>query len=521
MLKSEYLSRLRAALGSANSKEAEGLIEYYRDLIDDGLENGGGEAFIDGLEPPELVAQNFMCEAEAGKLGKEKADDEHWVLKDEQTARTEKPTDAPKGERAAAQKKEDSVLVKIVLTIVCIAFAFFGAVFLFSFSVTAGAVVVSGAFSTLSAFALFGAHTATAFAQLGFGIAFTAVGVLLCSLIPYLGKLYVNVIRRLRRKEPKPTGKYKGKKLAVAVLGSFILGVTVFVCAFGTMGFNGRKLAGYDDMSVKVAEMETPADAFRLVSDNMELDIKYSDDGAIRLSYNDFENDPKSFFYDNGKATLKSNVLFGNFGVIWKRGVFFSLYSDEYYKATLYLPQELAFDVGVEISNGKIDVRNMNFAGLTLSTDNGAVYLKDLSAQSLSIATDNGAVALSNVSVQETITAKTDNGAVSMQTVVAASITGTTRNGAVRLEKCSAAKIHAKTHNGSVIAGAIAGDEIELPTYVFETGKRIYKGEKIHQPCRHFYGRLCRAAHLRAALGPAGPKRLRGVAADRGQPGEA
>ena len=464
MLKSEYLSRLRAALSGVNGKEVEGLIEYYRDLIDDGIENGGGEAFIDSLEPPELVAQNFMREAGAPELGNAKTDDAPCAMhEDEGHARAEKPTDTPKGE-PPAQKKDASALVKILLAVACIAFAFFGAVFLFSFSVAAVAIVVSGAFSALSAFALFGSRTATAFAQLGFGIAFTAIGVLLCSLIPFLGKVYVRTIQRLNRKAPKPAGKFKGKKLAVALLGCFILGVTIFTCAFGAIDFNGRKLAGYDDMVVKVVEAEIPSDAFFLVSDNLDLDIKYSDDGAIRLAYNDFEDDPKSFSYENGKATLTSNALFGNFGTIWKRGVFFTFYSHEYYKATLYLPQELAFDVDVEISNGKIDVRNMDFIGLTLSTDNGAVYMQDFRAQSLSISTDNGAIALVNGSVQEEITAKTDNGAVFVKNVSAASIIGATRNGAVRLEKCSATKIRAKTDNGAVTVGTVAGDEIELVT---------------------------------------------------------
>ena len=470
MYKSEYLSRLRAALVGVDKKEAEGLIEYYDDLIADGLENGGGEAFIDNLEPPELVAQNFMREVKASDSGHSTTDDDNTACKEtespyERETPEEKSADTPKAEQPPDHDKNPSGAVKIILSIACIAVAFVGAIFLFSISIAAFSIVVSGIFSFISAFALLGTHTATAFAQLGFGIACTAIGILVLIFIPFIAGIYANVVRRLCRKEPKPKNKFKWKKLCGTAVVGFVAGVAVFVCAFGAIGFDGNRLAGYDNMVVRVAEAEIPADAFSLVSDNLDLDVKYSDDGAIRLEYMDFDDEPKNYSYENGTMQLKSHSLFGNLSLIWKHGVFFSVGSNDYYKATLYLPKEIGFDVGLELSNGKIDIRSMDFVGLTLSTDNGAVFLKNFRAQNLSVSTDNGAVMLENADVQETVSVTATNGAVSMKNVEAAAITGETTNGAARLEKCKAAKILAKTSNGAVNVESVVGDEIELITH--------------------------------------------------------
>ena len=468
MYKFEYLARLRAALNGADSKEAEGLIEYYNDLIADGLENGKGEAFIDSLEPPELVAQNFLREMNGAGGGYIKHDEERDAIVEndpfDNRATNNKHPEPLKQDETPPKKQGSSAIVSIFLAICCVMFAFVGGVLLFTIAVVAGSIVLSGVFSFVAAFALLGTRTATAFAQLGFGVALVAAGVLIFIAIPYFGSWYVNTIRQLRRKEPKPMQRSGKKKLFTAFGLSFAVGVIVFLSAFGSIGFDGNKLAGYDDMIVKTVEAEAPTDVFNFVSDNLDLEIKYSDDGVVRLVYTDDKSNPKSFSYENGTAKLKSDSPFGNFGMIWKRGIFFAFVSNDYYKATLYLPQEISFDVGVELSNGKILIQNMDFLRLNLSTKNGAVCVKDFNAQSVSVSTENGAVVLENVSIDEAVTAKTENGAVYMKNVAAASITGETENGAVKLEKCKAAHIHAETENGAVNVVTIAGDEIMLVT---------------------------------------------------------
>ena len=490
MYKCEYLARLRSALNGVDEKDAEGLIEYYSDLIADGLENGGGEAFIDSLEPPELVAQNFMREVNGDGAGYLKTDEDRRVVIDNQPPQE---SSAPNNDSREPEKQEESPppneqkpsgAVGFFRAIGCVAFSFVGAIILFVVSVTAASFVISGGFAFVTAFAIIGTHTATALAQLGFSAALIAAGVLLFVAVPHIANWYANTIRQLCRKEAKPALKFEKKRLCAALGLSFVVGVIVFVGAFGAIGFDGDKLAGYDELVVKQVEAETPADAFNLVSDNLDLEIKYSDDGVIRLEYNDDESNPKSFSYENGTATLKSDSLLGNLGMIWKRGIFFTFGTTDYYKATLYLPQEISFDIGVELSNGRILIQEMNFLGLNVSTDNGAVRMNDFRAKSVSLSTDNGAVTLKNVNVDESVsiksqngavtlenvnvdesvTVKTQNGAVHMKNVDAVSITSEADNGTVKLEKCKAGQIHAETKNGAVNVVTIVGDEIKLIT---------------------------------------------------------
>ncbi|MCH5180334.1 MAG: DUF4097 family beta strand repeat protein [Erysipelotrichales bacterium] len=465
MKKKEYLERLDKALYGVSHEDAVRLIEYYRELIDDGSENVDEETFISKLEPPELVAENYRKEINSNNTNF--TSEEKTIIKE-------------KNEESNKKAKTPSV-IRILLMIICVAFAFWGAIGLFILGVTTFSLVIYSVYLFVAAIVLMFSHPAVAFAQIGYAMILGSAGFVLGYIFPYIRKLYIFIIKILSLKDTKfEKPKFKNKYFLGFGI-NFVAGITIFIAAFGALGFSIAKLSCADEMKLMQETMEMPEESFTLISDNLGLEICYTDETEIKLEYYDFEKNPKTFTYANGKAELSSKYKIGDWGLIWERGVFFKWSSSKYYNAKLYLPSTSTLNVTIELDNGRIAANNMTFNDFKLSTDNGAIELNNLHANDVKISTsngaisiknselynisasaDNGAISFENLTISNLASAKTQNGAVKMKSVNAFSLQGESNNGMVRFDDCKGNKLFAETDNGAIYIYRIEVDDIDL-----------------------------------------------------------
>ncbi|MCH5163572.1 MAG: DUF4097 family beta strand repeat protein [Clostridiales bacterium] len=497
MYKHEYLSRLRNALKGVDDGDADRLVDYYREMIEDGLENGGGEEFISSLEPPELVAQNYIRE-----LGGE-------VHKENKTTNTQSVKVNNVG-----GNNSTPLIVKILLMAVCVVFAFAGAIAIGTLAIIAFSFLAYGFVVFILSFALLFSHTGVAFAQMGYAIILMAVGAGICSVMPFLGKAYAYLIKLLCLQKPEPLKFYGTKKLYIAWGATFAAGVFLFLFSFSAMGFSIERLAAIDDMVLKSQMIDSPSEELSLASDNLGLEIKYSNDGNIKLEYYDFAEEEKNFSYDNGNINLTSDYsTLGYWRRIIRRGVFFSSYSGKYNKGALYLPADFDFDLSIDIKNGAVAIEDMHFNDLSFTTKNGAIALDDVTARTvkldtkngainiedctlidLVVTTKNGAIRVDDVEASNSITTKTSNGATKISNAKAESLRGETSNGVVRFEDCSATSIYGQTSNGAVSVSRLKGDMIELYTNNGSVSGSIYGRKSDYKIEAHTSNGICNLA---------------------------
>ncbi|MCH5172461.1 MAG: DUF4097 family beta strand repeat protein [Erysipelotrichales bacterium] len=464
MKKEEYLDRLNKALNGVRHEEAARLVEYYRELIEDGLENADEEEFISKLEPPELVAENFR---------KEEKTDETNFIKNEEVVSQNKNT----------SNKDLDVLRRIVLMILCIVFAFFGAIALFVLGTIVVTFTIYGLYIFVAAFALLASHTAVAFAQMGYGLVLSTLGIALGYFMPFSTKGYIHIIRKLCMKETT----FAKPKNTIKVLCGFgsgvVAGLFIFFVSFASLGFSVTKLTCVDDMILKEEVIDLPTNSLDFTSDNLSLDIYYTDEEKVKIEYYDFENNLKNLDYKDGKVSLISKDKMGDLSLVWRRGVFFKMNTGKYYEAKLYLPSSTTFDLSIEIGNGKISLKQMAFNNLNLSTSNGAVELNNVKASNMTISTnngvigvkncevdnantssDNGTIFVDNTKIKKDISVRTGNGLINMKNVISESLNCKSNNGMIRLSDCQSEKLFAETDNGAIFISRIQANDIELVT---------------------------------------------------------
>ena len=465
MKKDEYLNRLNKALYGIPHEEAVRLVEYYRELIEDGIENRDEEEFISKLEPPELVAENYR--------------------KEEKTENSKFSYEEKEEQNKSSKPKEKNVpfIFRLILIFIGAVFAFSGAIGLFVTGIITFAFIIYGVYTFIAAFALLFSYPAVAFAQMGYALILGTLGLASGYIFPFLCKGFVFIIKSLCLKKATFKKPYIKKKAFYGFGAIFAIGVLTFAISFGSMGFNVAKLTRTDDMNLVEKTMEMPVDSFTIISENLGLDIRYTDDENIKLQYYDFESTPKTFTYDNGKVSLTSKDPMGTFGWIWKRGVFFTMFSGKYYDATLYLPRSTVLDFTIEIDNGKIAIDQIEFNDLKLSTSNGAIDLNHIKANDVKLSTsngaidvknseinsltataDNGAISLKDSKITDTVIAKTQNGLVELKNVSSKSLICESNNGMIKVENCQSEIMSGETDNGAINVYRLQANNIDLST---------------------------------------------------------
>ena len=449
MTKNEFMQRLKKALENVPKEESEKLLEYYRELIDDGVESGKSEEAVVGeLESPETVAYNYRKESGISE--------------------EEKPQ--PSHEKKEKPKKDEDVattLVKVLAAIFGVFVAFVGAIILFSFGVSGFSIAASGFVVFFSAFALI-LEPLEMIAQMGTGLILLAVGILFLIGTSLLGRLYALLLRALFFL-PKNGKEVKFKKTIASLIACgcvFVLGIALFVAGAGAIGFKYGEIFDSENIIMRTEEITESFDNLKFESDDLALEVTYSEDETTKIEWHEYSGDEWKYTYSDGHITLKSPYTgWRNVTRIWKRGILFSIFSasDKLAHGTLYLPASYTGSLEIELKNGAIEISEMSFAGLDLSSANGAIKLTNIQADTLTADTHNGAIKVTGGEFKSLV-ASTNNGTVNLIDLTAENISAETSNGAVKLEELTATKIKARTNNGSIGVENILAEDIDLGT---------------------------------------------------------
>lgn len=433
MTKKEYLRRLKRALYGVPKEERDKLLDYYRELIDDGVESGKSEEeVVSELESPEKVAENF---------------------------REEMP-DVPKPAQPSPEKK----VLGILGAIIGIFIAFFGAVLLFSLGVSAFSVTLAGTAVFFTSFAVL-KTPAVGFAQMGAGLFVCGVGVLLFCVCALIGKLYAYLLKAcFSGKQPV---KFRKKQFIVTAIvggGLAFIGVMTFFAGFAAVGFRYEALTFSQDVIEKSEEISDEFDALYFESDDLWIDLEYSSDSQTKIVWYELKGDERSFSYSNGHMTLKSPYHgFNSMTRIFKWGFWFSVLPNNLNRCVLYLPAGFAGSLSCEVENGRLGISDMQFGTLILHTQNGLISLSNISAEKIEAETQNGKVEVISCTAV-TLKAESDNGKITVRDCEMEEIVAKTDNGAVMLENSNAKKIQAETDNGAVVLDRAAAEDFYLKT---------------------------------------------------------
>lgn len=450
MTKNEYIKRLKRALGDLDKEEKDKLLEYYRELIDDGVESGKSEESVVGeLELPETVARDYRTET--GRASPQSSSSEH----------------------------KENPIGKILMAILGVFVAFAGFWVLFGLCIAGISVFFSGIVVFFTAFGMFVKSAAAAFAQIGAGLLLLGIGELLLALTVLIGKAFAALLCTLFSAKRK-TFRIKGASIFCAVAGGCCaIGLLIFLAGFSVVGFEGYRLIASGDL-LQREETLTLEDSLSLISDDLKLDIMTTE-GEAKLVYSEFEDLSKQFSYENGTIRLFSRER-SSFYIWWNQGIFFSIFAKDYNNGTLYLPVDYSGSFEAELENGEITGRDLTLSNLTLNTKNGAIFIEGGSFGTLHAETKNGSVKLNHFTADSVytkskngavkiagcegkdISAQTNNGAVLLENCTAETLQAESNNGAVKLARCLAEHISGKTSNGAVNIEEISAQNIELST---------------------------------------------------------
>lgn len=131
---------------------------------------------------------------------------------------------------------------------------------------------------------------------------------------------------------------------------------------------------------------------------------------------------------------------------------FFENRSKEMSEVTLDVPHELAADLNLRTTNGRLSAEQVNCWGkASLMTGNGALELHQFSAKDITAKTSNGSLTLSGVSSQQELFATTSNGRIRADKIKATGkLTLKTSNGSLEVHELESPEIALGSSNGKI-----------------------------------------------------------------------
>ena len=362
MNKKTYLRKLKGALNGVSKEERDKLLDYYRELIDDGVESGKSEEeVISQLESPEKVAENFKAEMGDAKPAASKS--------------------APTTERK---------VLGVLGALVGVFIAFFGAVLLFSLGVSAFSVTLSGIAVFFTSFAVLGTP-AVGFAQMGAGLFVCGIGVLLFCACTVIGKLYAYLLKVcFSGKQPV---KFRKKKFIVTAIvggGLALIGIMTFFAGFASVGFRYEALTFSDEIVEQSEVISDEFDSLYFETDDLWVDFEYSQDNQMHIVWHELKGEERTFSYGNGRMSLKAPYRgLNSVTRIFKWGFWFSVLPSNLNRCVLYLPEGYAGNLTCEVENGRLGISDMQFEVLILQAQNGLISLNNVSAEKIEAETQN------------------------------------------------------------------------------------------------------------------------------------
>ena len=358
---------------------------------------------------------------------------------------------------------------------------------------TALSLVVSGAYLVIFSVGLMFSSIVSGLIQLGMGLATLAIGALIFTLLSPIARILWGITGWIFRgfcKSNKPEKEHKKFKISrfAAWLAVFAVGSVIFVAAYGSVGFDHRRIAVTDD--VETLEwtldwsLEDEYDDLKIDLKNFALHVESGEVEKPVFEYSQLKESPKKFSYEEGVVVVSyenyNNTWLGNLRNQWKRGIFYRALTPEIDNMTLILPSGYSGNFEVKSQNGAVVLEGLTLENVELVLGNGAMKASACTFETFTVTADNGAVSIEKVNAEivafksrnglvnaesveaTTVTVETDNGAIKLTDVNAAVLDLKSDNGAVKIERATAERVSAETDNGYIGVNRVDAQELTL-----------------------------------------------------------
>lgn len=441
MTKAGYLKRLKRALKGVPKEEADGVVSYCAELIDDGVESGKSEAKVCAeLDPPETVAENYLRE-NAGASGGRKNGDE--------------PRNSAPFPLLIVGYFFGSILI------------FTLAVVVFAIAVSALVTFVTGLYVIVMSFGLMANKVALAFFQIGAGIAIVGCSFLLILLMRLCVRWLVAFTKWMGRGFCPSTGaqneKSRGYLATLSIGGAFIVaGFIITVAGFGGAGFSYVGLVVADDVVMQQEDVSVEVTDIEIDVANSKIHVEEWGGEGIRVCYGEWDNSQKEFTVSDGVLSLteQSNDVHW-LADTWNRGIFWNMFGWEQRTIVIRMPEKYSGSVTLKTLNGAVEVQDIHCGDLFAETMNGGITLEIVHAEQMTLSTKNGGVIVAGGTTAQ-LHAETQNGSVYLNKIKTQSVFAKTQNGSILIREITGDEVELYTQNGSV-AGSIAGRVRSIP----------------------------------------------------------
>lgn len=180
---------------------------------------------------------------------------------------------------------------------------------------------------------------------------------------------------------------------------------------------------------------------------NMRLILRGWDKDEIVIHHPETKRVRYDFKLEDGRLSLLRTPLEFSINIF-----LFESLNHEMSEVTLDVPQELAAELDLRTSNGRLTAENINCWGsAALGTGNGALSLKNFSAKNIQLKTSNGSITLEKVQAKKELSAVTSNGKITAEQAAAPELlTLKTSNGSISVSKVESRSLQLTSSNGSI-----------------------------------------------------------------------
>lgn len=205
--------------------------------------------------------------------------------------------------------------------------------------------------------------------------------------------------------------------------------------------------------------------------DSMDIQIVLTDGDEVTVVHKYYEDDEFTydFDYDNNILTLTSDLDNQYF---WGVSGIFQLFTENY-SVRIEVPSSLVMETATLVTmNGDVDIRNVDFETIDITTSNGAIEVTDINmVDHLTVHTSNGSILIKDITVAAngTLDASTSNGSIDVTNTNFQEYYLDTSNGSIELKNLNVTLqdgqvLVADTSNGKIDLENVYVDDITLDT---------------------------------------------------------
>lgn len=248
------------------------------------------------------------------------------------------------------------------------------------------------------------------------------------------------------------------KKACIIAVILIIVGMTIFVGAMASAGWDFRKL-NTQDYKTNTYEIEKDFEKIKIEVDTSNIEFVLSDNKECSVVCYETEEIRHSVGVENNTLIIKtvdSRKWYEHIGIFIESP-----------KVKIYLPQNEFEAIEIETDTGDISMENLVVnSNIEIETDTGDISVKSITVNNnIEIETDTGDIFANNITVNNKIDISTDTGDASLQYIFCKDLYFESSTADIFLKKVIMSKgVFIETDTGDVVFDECDAEQISVET---------------------------------------------------------